>query len=340
MPQRATQPRDRLRSKASRVASVFLFSLLLCAHLCVFLPTFSAQESEEEVVANLAAGRVVVYVAKDGIVIGAHASSNEAQSRPPLFAPLSSHRIAILLGAVEWLQPASGRPPVRLDRELLSLFGQIAGPKRLEQEHANDIEEIGMGLLERLRNLAQQLHRKLDLRPEEPLVELLLVGYVEDYGPEVWTLKYRIAQDLLRGDYYRTRVLRPVYEQLYPPEKGQPRTLVEIRYPPEEPGPALLDLVRSDDPRIARLRTADPQTARATEKLVRGESHHALADDATQLLRGALGVLAPPDLEQVVALIRQERGLEWVLAPAEAPAKAEQAQPREPGAPTLRKKPP
>jgi len=300
----------------------------------------SAQEPEEEIVANLATGRVLVYVAKDGIVIGAFQGQSEPHSRPPLVVQLSSRRVAVLLGAVEWVRPASGREPIRLDRELPRLVGEVAGPKRLEQEHANDIEELGLALLERLRNVAQELHRKIELQPDEPLAELVLIGYAQDYGPEVWGLKYRIVQEALRGDYWQTRVLRPSYDQLYPPEKGQPRTLIEIGYPPEDAGPQVLDLLNGNDPRMARLRDADPQMASATERLVRGESQHALADDATQFLRGALGAVAPAGAEQILAVIREQQGLEWVLAPSQPPEKAEEGRPHEPGAPTLRKKPP
>ncbi|MBI1738393.1 MAG: hypothetical protein HYR58_04015, partial [Acidobacteria bacterium] len=216
----------------------FLFSIFYFLPFAVW-----AQEAGQEVVANLAAGRVVIYVAKGGIAIAANESRVEAESRPPLVAQLSAKRIAILLGAAEWVRPGTGRPPLRLDHELpRAVSTQIPAGPRLQQEQATDLEPIGAALLEPLRLVVPQLTRKMNLPPEDPLVEMLLVGIDEEYGPEVWLLKYRLAQEPLRGDYWKSRVLRPSYTQLYPPEKGQPRTLIEVRYPPEDAGPALLEL--------------------------------------------------------------------------------------------------
>ncbi len=318
----------------------------VCICVCLgFLPLAApAQESEQEVVANLAAGRVVVYVAGNGIVIGAVEAAGagvEAGSRPPVVLPLGGGRIGILLGAIEWVSPASGRPPMRLDRELPRLAGEAA-PRRHqpEPEQASDIESIGVALLERLHAVAGQLHRKLDLKPEEPLLELLLVNYVENYGPEVWLLRYGIAQDAWRGDYWRTRVLRPSYTQLYPPEKGHPRTLIEVRYPPDAPGPALLDLLKQNDARVARLRNADEAMAHASERVIRGETNKGSADDAARFLRAALPAVWGADAKLVLGVLREQRGFEWVIQPPELPQTAEEGKPREPGAPTLLKKPP
>jgi hypothetical protein len=314
----------------------FLFSIFY------FLPgALCAQEAGQEVVANLSAGRVVIYVAKDGIAIAANESRVEAESRPPLFAMLSGKRIAIFLGAAEWVRPGTGRPPLRLDVELPRAIGtQIPGGPRLQQEQASDLEPIGLALLEPLRTVVPQLTHKMDLRPEDPIVEMLLVGYEEQYGPEVWLLQYRLAQEALRGDYWKSRILRPSYTQLYPPEKGQPRTLVEVRYPPEDAGPALLELLQKNDSRLTAMRTSNAQVARASEKLARGESNKALLDDAVVFLRASLDAIALPQTMQIVAVISEARGFEWILAPPAAlQQKAEDVKPREPGAPTLKKKP-
>ena len=320
-----------------RAALYFLFSIF--SFLVLGVTRAPGSEQDQEVVANLSAGRVVIYVAKDGIVIGSLENRFEAETRPPVVVPLSRRRIGVFLGAVEWVLPGSGRKLVRLDRELPKLVGEIAGSRRLEPEQASDIENIGVAVLEPLRAAAQQLHRKIELPPEEPLVELLLAGYAEEYGPEVWLLRYRIVQEPLRGDYWRTRVLRPSYTQLYPPEKGQPRTLIEVHYPPGDGGAALLDLLNRNDPRLERIRTANPRMTRATERLARGESHKALLDDASEFLRAALGALALPEARPILAVIQEQRGFEWLLPPSELPEKAGEAQPHEPSAPTLRKKP-
>jgi len=320
-----------------RAIFYFLFSIFY------FLPcALRAQEAGQEVVANLSAGRVVIYVAKDGMVIAANESRVEADSRPPLVVQLSPKRIAILLGAAEWVQPGTGRPPLRLDIELPRAIGKRMPPDpRLQQEQISDLEPIGTALLEPLRTVVPQLTRKMNLAPDDPLVEMLLVGFEEEYGPEVWLLQYRLAQEPLRGDYWKSRVLRPSYTQLYPPEKGQPRTLVEVRYPPEDAGPALLKLLQQSDARLTPLRTSNAQVARASEKLARGESNKALLDDAVVFLRASLDAIAEPNTLQIVGVISEKRGFEWILAPpAAAPLqKAEELKPREAGAPTLKKKP-
>jgi hypothetical protein len=257
-------------------------------------------------------------------------------------ALLSAKRIAILLGAAEWVRPGSGRPPLRLDLELPRAFSAMvpSGP-RLQQEQASELEPIGMALLEPLRTVVPQLTRKMDISPEDPFVEMLIVGIEEQYGPEVWLLKYRLVQEPLRGDYWKSRVLRPSFTQLYPPEKGQPRTLVEVRYPPEDAGPALLEMLQQSDARLTPMRTSNAQAARASEKLSRGESNKGLLDDAVVFLRASLDAIALPDTQQIVAVIKENRGFEWILAPPAAlQQKAEDVKPREAGAPTLRKKPP
>ena len=171
----------------------------------------------DEVVANLAAGRVVVTVAKDGILVGAIEQPLEANSVSPRLVSVSGSHVAILLGAAEWILP--GSKTVRLERSVPRLTGDPSRAAANDPEAASDIEQIGVGFLERLRPLVEQLHHRIDLGPDEPILEILLVGYAADYGPEVWLLKYRVVQEALRGDYYRTRPLRPSYTQLYPPEK-------------------------------------------------------------------------------------------------------------------------
>ena len=292
----------------------------------------------DEVVANLAAGRVVIYVARDAIVIGLYENRCEPETRPPVVVPLSGRRVGILLGAVDWQLADSRTSLLRLDQQLPRLVSEVTGMKRLQQEQDSDLEAIGMAMLEPLRAAVERLHHKLAVGPEDPIVELLLVGYLEEYGPEIWSLRYRIVQEPLRTDFWRTRILRPQYTQLYPPEKGEPRTLVEFRYPPEDKSPTMLELL-ARDPRLARLRTGDLQMTRAVQQLDKGESHKALADDAAVFVQAALNAIIEKDTALGVGLIRERGGFEWRLAPPQRAEKAEEEK-REPGAPTLRKKPP
>ncbi len=333
--------RDAARSRRCKPSAAFLLcGLIVLAHW--FLPAaLQAQDREQEIVANLAGGRVVLYVSRDGIIVGAAEQRVEAESQPPVVLPLGERRVGILLGAVEWVMPSSGRPPVRLARELPRLVSEAARPlRKADPDQASDIESIGVAVLERIREVTAQLHHKLDLGAEEPLIDLLLVGYEEGYGAEAWLLRYQIAQENLRGDFWRTRVLRPSYTQLYPPEKGQPRTLIEVRYPPDGSQPTVLDLLKQNDPRLARLRNADQQMARAAERLDRGESHKAATEDAAAFLRAALGAVTPSDLKLILGVLYEQRSFQWVLEPAERPQQADEGEKRrEPGAPTLRKKP-
>ncbi|HJY86059.1 MAG TPA: hypothetical protein VKE24_04405 [Candidatus Acidoferrales bacterium] len=312
--------------------------VFICVLLWVLPLIGQAQEREPDIVLTLATGRVIISVGAKGIVIGALEGPAKSGSCPPLIVPVGGRRLGILLGAVEWA--AHGRALVRFDRVLPALASEVTRPRPAKdpQPTASDIESLGVAFLERLRAVAQELHHKLDLRPQEPLVELLLVGYEENYGPEVWLLKYRVAQEASRGDYWRTRVLRPSYTQLYPPEKGQPRTLIEVRFP-DESGPTLLELLRQKDPRLVRIAASDARIARAAEYLDRGESQKALAGDTAEWLRATLGAVRAADERQILGVLYEERDLEWLLAPPERPEKAQQEKPRETGAPTLRKKP-
>ncbi len=299
--------------------------------------------------ANFAAGRVIVIVAKDAVVFATVENKMEAESRGPQIVQLTGQRLAILLGAAEWVSPDTGAPPIRLEEELPQLMRGVAGPKRLQQDHENDLEELGMGFLEPLRKAASRLHNKVSLDRDEPLVELLLIGYLEGYGPEFWSLRYRMAQDPLRGEYYQTRVLRPAYYQHYPPEKGQPRTMMEIAYPPPGDGAeTLLAMLKKMDAKVAAvLRNPAEPAGRAWAALEKGESHKAKGEDVLALLRAALNAAVPADVPLAIGIIREVQtrekpAFEWIIAPprSESLKRAEEETKREPGAPTLRKKPP
>jgi hypothetical protein len=297
-----------------------------------------AQELERELVANLSAGRVLIAVTRDAIVLGTAETRTEAGAHPPAVVPLGAKRIAILLGATEWVTPDSSAPPVHLDAEFPRLINEAGGTKHLgATEQANDIELMGVAFLERLRVVAAQLHRKVELGPDEPLIEIVYADYVDGYGPEVWDLRYRVAQDALRGDFWRTRVLRPSYTQLYPPEKGQPKTLIEIRYPPDDTGPGLLDRLRQNDPKLLAIGTSDPRMTQVVERLLHGESPKLPGADAAAFLRAALPAVSEPDARLSLGVLDEQKGLDWLIAPPE-PAKPDEDKTRPPGAPSLRKK--
>src|SRR5260370_25717615 len=102
-----------------------------------------------------------------------------------------------------------------------------------------------------------------------------MIGYApNDYGPEVWVVEYRMEQEQVatRGDYWQTRIQRPRFTQLYPPEKHAPRAIVESRYPPDRKGPTLTQLIQGNDPNIRHLGSGDPRFAKVIAYISRGQA--------------------------------------------------------------------
>jgi hypothetical protein len=331
--------------------AVFVAALLVMACVAaVPAPLPAQQEQSGEVAATLAAGRVIFCVTKTGIVVAVAQESVEKGSREPAVVAVSSRRVGVLLGAVEWNTTAKGATPVRLDAELPTVAGNAtrrSGNKNIDEP--NEIEEIGIGMLETLRPLVDQIHHKLDIAPDESLVELLLADYVEDYGPEIWRLQYRVRQESLGNDYWSTRVLRPAYTQLYPPEKGQPRTFVEVQYPEKLSQARLLDRLGRHDPAMEAPRSASPELTKAIGLVTGGSSDKADAAPVINFLRAVTPIVSEPaagpsaasgarkDDRIVMALLDAARGFQWVVAPEEKLPAPTETKPEEPGAPSLRK---
>jgi hypothetical protein len=306
----------------------------------------SAQEkdAESEIVANLAGGRVIVHVTKDEVIVfGAIDQPVEAGSIPPRILELDSTHVGILLGASEWRLPADPKP-VRLDRDFQHIGGRDPRERSNGVDAEPDLEAIGISFLERLRPLVSQLHHKIELGTNEPLFSVVVIGYAPNrYGPEVWTIEYRIQQQQVgvREEYWQTRILRPRFEQLYPPEKHAPRTIVEVRYPAAPKGPTVMELIQGNDPRLAQLRGGEPRFAKVLDSVERGQAQKAVSLDATDFMRALLPLLAGKN-SFVLAKMEEERGLEWIVEPAEPVNKAERAKDdktRPADAPTLRKRP-
>jgi len=324
-----------------------MLSAILVASLSAHARILLAQESDtpgEETVANLAAGRVVIAVVKGTILVGTVENPIEAETRLPVPVPLASDRLGVVFGAVQWSSPSTQEQLARLDEELPRLRGHlVAGVPHLGTtqggDEAVDIESVGQGVLERLNQVAQGLHGKVDMPDNEPLAEVILVNYLPGYGPDVWQLSYRIKQEEQETDYWTTRVLRPTYLQFWPPEKGQPRTLVEFSYPPDDPSPTLLDLLRKKDPRLEKLIASDPKMADVVSHFLQGDSGKIPAADATQFLRAALDAIAPAHARETMASISSETGFAWILPPPPEPKTAIQQRNRPADAPTLVKPP-
>lgn len=298
----------------------------------------------EEVVVNFAAGRVVIAVVKDAILIGTIENQIEPQTHPPIPVQMNGRRAGILLGAVDWFSPSSQLQLARLDTELPHLHGHfaVASPHISQVQNtteAADLEAVGQNLFERMNAVAGNLHGKLDWPPAEPVAQLILAGYVQGYGPEVWQLSFTLNQEMQRLDYYDTHISHPAYLQAWPPEKGQPHTLLEFQYPPENATPTLLDLLRRKDPRLEKVCASDAKLREVADYFLGGQSGKIIAADATQFLRAALAVLAPPSARQTMASIGLETGFEWILRPPPEPnratSQAEQERPAD--APSLLK---
>jgi hypothetical protein len=291
-------------------------------------------------VANLAAGRVIIAVVKDAILIATVENPIEVDTRPPTPILVSSERVGILLGADNWSSPSSKQEIARLDEELPHLRSHLlpAGPHLQAEQgggEATDVEALGQGLLERLNAVAQNLHGPVKLSANEPLTELILIGYVPTYGPDIWQLSYQIEQQEQDSDYWTTRVLRPSYLQFWPPEKGQPRTLLEFSYPSDNAPESLLELLRQKDPRVEQIVASDPKMAEVAGRFLQGESNKVLAVDATQFLRAILSAIAPRNARETMCSIREDTGLEWILAPPPEPKAPGSGPERPPGAPSL-----
>jgi hypothetical protein len=296
---------------------------------------------EEEIVANLAGGRVIIHVANERIVFAAIDQPIEVKSTPPRLMELDPTHIGILFGASEWRLPADPKP-VRLDHNFQRLSIDPHYDTTLSGGAEPDLESIGISFLERLRPLVSQLHHKLDFSSDEPLFEVVIIGYApKNYGPEVWEMEYRAEQEQVatRGEYWQTRILRPRYTQLYPPEgKHSPRNLVEVRYPDSAKVTPLEGLIQANDPRISRLRSSDPRFAKVLDQIEKGQAQKASAADATEFLRSVVPMISG-DARFFVGTMEEQGGMTWVVPPDEPVEKEPEDKNRPPGAPSLRKRP-
>lgn len=297
-------------------------------------------QEEGEIVASLAGGRVIVHVAKDDLILFAtidHAV--ETGAPPPRILSLDNTHIGILLGASEWREPADPKP-IRLDRDYQAVGRRdphYADPSGAEP----DLETVGVTFLERLRPLTSQLHHKIEIKKDDPLFEIVIIGFgANHYGPEVWTVEYRIEQSEVgtREGYLQTRILRPRFEQLYPPEKKAPRFVVETRYP-DFAGPTVMELIQGGDPRVAKLRSSDPKIEKAVDLISRGQAQKADDGAATDFLRALLPLISDKATFTMGKMLEQG-GFDWIVPPEEPveEPKAGDDKDRPPEAPSLRKR--
>ena len=331
-----------------RPSRFLTFAGILAIAFVLSTGAVQAQETteapSEEIVVNFATGRVIVAVVKDAIIVATIENPIEPQTHPPIPMQLNARRVGVMLGAVDWFSPSSQIQLARLDRELPHLRSQFASPvpgikaapiQPLAKAEATDLESVGQGVLERLNRVASDLHGKVAWPPTEPIAQLILAGYVENYGPEVWQLSFPLVQEMRKLDYYDTRVTRPVYLQFWPPEKDQLHTLLEFQYPPENKSPTLLELLHDKDPRLEKICASDPKMREVANVFLQGDYRKILAVDAIQFLRAAISSTTDPKFRQTLAVIGLESGFEWILRPpaepklTTPPRQAEKDQPTE-----------
>jgi len=265
----------------------------------------------------------------------------EAGGVPPRVVELDAMHVGVLLGASEWRLPADPKS-VRLDRDFQRVTARDPRYQSNPGEAEPDLETIGIAFLEKLRPLVAQLHHKIDLPPDEPLLEMVLIGYgANNYGPEVWTVEYRVQQEQVatRGEYWQTRILRPRFTQLYPPEKKAPRMIVETRYPADLQGPTLMALIQGQDPVITQLRGSEPRFAKVLDAVDKGQAQKAVPADAADFLRAALPLIAGKE-PFILAKMEEQHGFDWIVPPDEPieKTKKEDDKNRPPEAPTLRRR--
>ena len=315
--------------------------ILLVSFAAVLSASGFAQGHEDEIVANLAGGRVIIHVARDIILFAAIDQPVERNSIPPRVMNLDAAHIGVLLGASEWRIPADPKP-IRIDRD----FQRVGANERRTDvspgEAEPDLDAIGITFLEKLRPLVGQLHHKLDFVPDDPIFQLVIIGYGSDqYGPEVWVAEYRIEQQQIAtsGEYWQTRILRPRFTQLYPPEKHAPRTLVEVRYPVDLKGPRLSELIQGNDPRVVQVASKEPRFTKVLENLHGGQAQKAAPLDSVDFMRALLPLVAN-NAPFVMGTMAEQHGFEWIVPPAEPIEKVEEDKNRPREAPSLLRKPP
>ena len=329
------------RSRASdSFLAIFLF---VVGQLAVAMCTM-AQDHDDEIVATLSGGRVIVHATRESVTFIAIDEPVEPGSPPPRVMTLDSRHVAVLLGSAEWRIPADPTA-IRLDKS----YTRVGTPDPRYQgsytgEAEADLEQMGVAFLEKLAPLAARLHHKLDFPADQPLFELVVIGFgPRDYGPEVWTAEYHMTQAVVAsrgGDYWQTRVQRPRFTQIYPPEKHEPRKLVETCYPGQCKEPTLQQLLEGNEPTLEKLAKSDPKFLKAASLISSGQAQKSVAVDASGFLRAAIPLIYP-DRRFVMGTYEEEHGFQWIVPPDEPMERAEKTkddQKRPPEAPTLRRR--
>lgn len=322
-----------------RWASLLATLLLVCGTSA----NLRAQDSQggdsdrvSEVVATLASGQVTILPAHDGVVVATVGNEFEPDDLPPLIVPLGGNSFAVVLGAADWVQP----PPrehtlLRLDQQLPRLIQGFAGkaPHLRSGADIDNLERVGMAVLDPLRKAAQNLHVPIHWPQDLPFAEILLVHQPADDHATVWDLSYWIHQRFLQENFWDTEIQRPRSTELYPTKRNR-SGLVDVRYPPNHHAPGILDWIAQPTGRLAQEIETDPQLAKAQKQIAEGKSRKVHLAQLVPLVKTALEAMATASRPKEMAKIDASKGFAWILAPPPS------TRPKRPaGAPTLRQKP-
>lgn len=305
-----------------------------------------AQDQDDEIVATLTGGRLIVHATRESVTFIAIDEPIEAGSVPPRVLSLDGHHIGVLFGATEWRMPADPNP-IRLEKGLARIGVPDPRYQVSDGEAERDLETMGVAFLEKLSPLAARLHHKLEFPSDQPLLEMVIIGFgPRDYGPEVWTAEFNMTQAVVasRGDYWQTRVLRPRFTQIYPPEKKAPKKIVETCYPGACKGPTIQQLLEGNEPDLEKLASSNPKFLKAVDLIGKGQAQKAVSEDAAAYLRAAIPVLFP-NRKFVMGTFEEQHGFDWIVPPDEPVEKAKMKEKsdkddkdRPPEAPTLRRR--
>ncbi len=108
----------------------------------------------------------------------------------------------------------------------------------------------------------------------------------------------------------------------------------------------MLDLLRQNDPRLAKIRAANELLTKSVTFVVDGQSQKSAEASDVEFLKAALPAVTPPESKLTLAMVDFDRGFQWILRPPKsepnAPAPGAPAPndttPQEPDKPTLRRK--
>lgn len=306
---------------------------------CPFARAASQTEASEkvgEIVANLATGQVTIIAAHDGFLVAAIGKPFEPGDFPPVIVRLGETSLAVVVGAVDWVEPPTNRPVLQLTKQLPGLIHGLGGgaPRLSSSPDISHLRELGLAVLDHLRKAAHNLHARIQLPEDRPLTELIIVRQPVRQTGAVWDLRYWLHQTFLEENFWNTEVQRPSYSQLFPLKQDH-SGLLEIRYPPGASSASLLEWLSQPTGRLAQAIETNPKLAKQQRLIAEGKGRKTKLGDLELLVKTAMETMVPASTPKAVAALDSNGGFAWIIEPS---ANSQEPK-RPPGAPTLRPHP-